>query len=301
MESLSLETDRFFSILNTIFSTLDIDEILTKVVREIQLILNADRCTLYMVDWENNELYSKVIQTDNLVEIRLPLKKSSISGYSAITKKTLNIKDAYNESELHSIDRELCFDKRWDRDSGYRTRSVLTMPIPLKMEDEIIGVFQALNKEGGFSDSDIKTMERFSSLLNIALRNALLYRAIEEEKKLKEYILDDIEEGVCILDTKKRVISASKFLEVMSGMRYPIETMVGENFFELFPNFVNTSLEEKVNEVLLHGFKKIVLLEVLVVKIIPYLDEKGRVKKLVLFFIPLEKKTIPSIEDENLF
>jgi transcriptional regulator with GAF, ATPase, and Fis domain len=301
MESLPLETDRFFGILNTIFSTLDIDEILTKVVREIQLILNADRCTLYMIDWENNELYSKVIQTDNLVEIRLPLKKSSISGYSAITKKTLNIKDAYDESELNSIDRELCFDKRWDRESGYRTKSVLTIPIPLKSEDKVIGVFQALNKDGGFSDSDIRTMEQLSYLLNIALHNALLYRAVEEEKRLKEYILDDIEEGVCILDTKKRIVSASKFLEVMSGMRYPVEKMVGKYFFELFPNFVNTSLDEKVNEVLLHGFKRIALLEVLLVKIIPYLDEKGRVKKLVLFFTPLEKKTISYLEGKNHF
>lgn len=301
MESLPVEKDNFFSLLNTIFSTLNIDEILTKVVREIQSILNADRCTLYLVDWKNNELYSKVIQTDNLVEIRLPIKKSSISGYSALTKKTINIKNAYDESELSSFDSELCFDKRWDRESGYRTKSVLVIPIPFKTEGEVIGVFQALNKKGGFSDSDVRTMEQFSYLLNIAIHNALLYKAIEEEEKLKEYILDNIEEGVCILDTNKRVLSASKFLEVMSGMRYSLQSMIGEYFFELFPNFAGTSLEEKINEVLIYGFKRIILLEILEVKIIPYLDDKNKVKKLVLFFTPLEKKRIHYSVEKNLF
>lgn len=301
MENLPLESDKFFGILNTIFSTLDIDQILTKVVREIQSILKADRCTLYLVDWDNNELYSKVIQTEDLVEIRLPIKKSSISGYSAITKRVVNIKDAYDESELSSYDRELCFDKKWDRESGYRTKSVLVMPIPFKTEGEVIGVFQALNKEGGFLDTDLITMEKFSYLLNIAIHNAFLYRAIKEEKKLKEYILDNIEEGVCILDTNKRVLSASKFLELISGMRYPVQSMIGEYFFELFPNFADTLLEEKVNEVLINGFKKIALLEILEVKIIPYLDDKGRVKRLILFFKTFEKKTFHYSKDNNLF
>jgi transcriptional regulator with GAF, ATPase, and Fis domain len=284
MKRLPLETDRFFGVLNTIFSTLNIDDILTKAVKEIQSILKADRCTLYLVDRENNELYSKVLQADSLVEIRVPIKKSSIAGYSAITKKILNIKDAYNDEELCTVDKELCFDRRWDKESGYRTESVLVMPIPVRTEDGVIGVFQALNKPGGFSDSDVATMEQFSYLLDIALNNALLYQAIEEEKRMKEYILDDIEEGVCILDTKKKILSASKFLEVMSGMRYPVQAMIGKYFFELFPNFSNTQLEEKINEVFLYGFKQIALLQVLEVKIIPYLDEKGRVKRLILIF-----------------
>ncbi len=290
MDQLPLETGNFFSILNTIFSTLNIDEILTTVVKEIQSILKADRCTLYLVDRESNELYSKVLQAESLIEIRLPLFKSSLAGYSAITKKIVNVKDAYDDAELKVIDRELFFDRRWDRESGYRTESILVMPIPVKTDGDVIGVFQALNKPDGFSDSDVSTMERLSYLLNIALNNTLLYQTIEDEKRLKEYILDDIEEGVCVLDINKRIISASKFLEFMSGMRYPVQKMIGEYFFELFPSFTNTQLEEKINEVLLYGFRRIALLEVLEVKIIPYLDDNRKVKRLILIFTPLERK-----------
>jgi len=284
MEQLALKKDKFFDLLNTILSTLNIDEILTIVVREIRAILGADRCTLFLIDRDNNDLYSKVLQADNLVEIRVSLTKKSLAGYTAITGNLLNIKDAYNESELKSIDNELCFDKKWDEKSGYRTKSVLVIPVPLKAKQNLVAVFEALNKPDGFSTSDVNTMEQLAYLLGIAVNNALLYQTIEEEKKLREYIIDDIEEGICILDTKKRIISVNKFLEVMSGMRYSTDAMAGKLFFELFPNFANTILEEKVNEVILYGFKKIALLEVLEVKIIPYLDNKGRVKSLVLTF-----------------
>jgi len=290
MEQLPLKTGKFFRILHSLFSTLNIDEILTTMVKEIQSILKADRCTLYLVDRERNELYSKVLQAETLAEIRIPLTKGSIAGYSAITKKIVNVIDAYDDMELRHIDRELCFDKRWDRESGYRTRSVLATPVPVKTNGDVIGIFQALNKPGGFSGADMAAMERLSYLLNITVHNALLYQAIEDEKKLKEYILDDIDEGVCILDTKKKIISASKFLEVMSGLRCPVQQMTGKYFFELFPSFKNTSLDEKIDEVLLHGLKRLVLLEVLEVKIIPYLDDKGIVKRLIIIFSPLEQK-----------
>jgi transcriptional regulator with GAF, ATPase, and Fis domain len=299
MEQPTLETAKFFGILHTIFSTLNIDEILTRVVTEVQSILKADRCTLYLVDRERKELYSKVLQAESLMEIRVPLTKSSIAGYSAITGKIVNIKDAYDDLELKFIDRDLCFDMRWDKESGYRTKSVLAMPVPVKAEGNIIGVFQALNKVDGFSDSDVTAVKQLSYLLGIALNNALLYQTIEDERKLKEYIIDNTEEGVCILDMKKKIVSASKFLEVMSGLRCPVQRMTGEYFFELFPNFINTQIEEKMNEVLVYGFKKTVFLEVLEIKIIPYLDDKGRVKRLIVIFIPLEKKPFPHGEAKD--
>jgi len=281
---LALQPDKFFGILDTIISTLQIDELLTTVVLEIQAIIRADRCTLYLINRDSNELYSKVLQAKDLVEIRVPILKTSLAGYSATTGKLINVKDAYDDAELKSIDAELAFNKSWDQQSRYRTKSVLVVPIPHKSSEDIIGVFQALNSPDGFSDHDVQVMEQLAYLLGIAVNNALLYQTIEEEKKLREYIIDDIEEGICILDTKKRILSASKFLELMSGMRYTADMMVGENLFDLFPTFVGTELEEKIADVFRDGFKKIAQLAVLEIKIIPYTDEKGKVRKLILIF-----------------
>ncbi len=283
MEHLALSTEKFFSILDTILSTLDINTLLTTVVKEIQAIIGADRCTLYLINAEAHELYSKVLQADDLVEIRVPITKTSLAGFAATSGRVLNVKDAYNDAELKGIDSELSFDKTWDQQSGYRTKSVLVAPIPIKSAHNI-GIFQALNKDGGFDDNDLVIVDQLTYLLGIAVNNALLYQAIEEERRLREYIIDDIEEGICILDTKKRVISASKFLEVMSGMRYTAAAMQGESLFDLFPSFSGTELEEKMNEVFRDGFKKIAQLEVLEIKVIPYLDAKGAMTKLILIF-----------------
>lgn len=283
MVQFALSTQKFFDILDTILSTLNINTLLTTVVNEIQAILGADRCTLYLINAEARELYSKVLQADDLVEIRVPIAKNSLAGFAAISGRVITVKDAYDDAELQGIDPELSFDKTWDQKSGYRTMSVLVAPIPIKSV-HTIGIFQALNKDGGFDDNDIAIVNQLVYLLGIAVNNALLYQAIEEERRLREYIIDDIEEGICILDTKKRVISASKFLEVMSGMRYTSAAMQGENLFDLFPSFSGTELEEKMNEVFRDGFTKIARLEVLQIKIIPYLDDKGAMTKLILIF-----------------
>lgn len=283
MQKLCLSTDKFLSLLNTILSTLDINEILTTVVEEIRQLLNAERCTLYIIDKDNKELYSRVLQADNLVEIRVPMDKSSLAGYSAITGNPINICDAYNEASLKAIDSELRFDKRWDEKSGYRTKSILVVPVPVKTGN-IIGVFQALNKPGGFMPEDDEMMNQLAYLLGIAVSNAVLYQDIEEERLLREYIIDDIDEGICILDTKKKILSANKFLELMSGMRYTMNNMIGTDFFDIFPNFLGTELEKKINEVLIDGFKKIAALNMIEAKIIPYLNENGIVKKLIIIF-----------------
>lgn len=284
MKGFSLPKNRIFNILDTIVSTLDINRILTTVVGEIQAILGADRCTLYLIDKENAELYSKVLQADTLVEIRVPLIKESLAGFSAATGRILKVKDVYDGSELKRIDPDLRFDKKWDEKSGYRSRSLLVMPIYPKPGSNIVGVFQALNKPEGFTRADINTLKQLTYLLGIAVNNALFHQTINEEKILREYIINNVEEGICILDTKKRILSANSFLEVMSGRRYSTATMTGKNLFEIFPNFRNTQLEEKVEGALSNGFNMIALLEVLYVKIIPYLDEKAEVKRLVLIF-----------------
>ncbi|MBA4395617.1 MAG: pilus assembly protein, partial [Desulfobacca sp.] len=166
----------FLHLLDLILSTLQVDELLTTVIKEIQGILGADRCTLYLLDSKNQSLSSKVLQADNLIDIIVPVSKKSLSGYSAVTQKILNIHDAYDQDEITAIDPELIFDKSWDAKSGYRTRSVLVVPIPGKVRGQLIGVFQALNKPAGFSNSDQKVMKNMAYLLGIAIHNALLYQ-----------------------------------------------------------------------------------------------------------------------------
>jgi adenylate cyclase len=109
--------------------------------RSHQLVM-ADRSTLYLVDKPRHQLV--VMQGD--VDIRFGLDKG-LAGHVATSGKVVNIPDCYLDER---------FNREIDRKSGYRTKSMLCMPIPGKAENSIVGVLQVINRldDSGFSSGD---------------------------------------------------------------------------------------------------------------------------------------------------
>lgn len=167
LEHLQKENERLASLLDvaqTLSSEIDINELLFKIMEVVRNQLDADRCTVFLIDKERNELWSKVAQGVNR-EIRFPLDKG-IAGFVARTGQTLNIKDAYSDPR---------FNPEVDKKTGYKTRNLLTMPMHNK-QNEIIGVFQVLNKNKGvFTSEDEKLLQAISSIAASAIENAQLY------------------------------------------------------------------------------------------------------------------------------
>jgi len=145
-------------------STLDLDELLYRIMEVTREQLNADRCTVFLIDQERQELWSKVAMGVNQ-EIRFPMKKG-IAGHVARTGEILNIRDAYADPR---------FNPEVDKKTGYRTRNLLTMPMHNK-QNEIIGVFQVLNKkQGSFTEGDVELLKAIASIAATAVENASLY------------------------------------------------------------------------------------------------------------------------------
>ncbi len=82
-------------------------------------LLDADRCTLFLLDAERGELWSKVAEGSK--EIRVPVTKG-IAGHVVTTGELLNIKDAYQDSR---------FNPEIDKRTGYRTKRYELSFIPL--------------------------------------------------------------------------------------------------------------------------------------------------------------------------
>ncbi len=164
---LKRENERLASLLQvaeSLGSTIDLDELLFRVMEVVRERLNADRCTVFLIDHERNELWSKVA-LGLKQEIRFPIGKG-IAGHVARTGEVLNIPDAYADSR---------FNPEVDKKTGYRTRNLLTMPMYNK-RNEIIGVFQVLNKkEGPFTSDDEELLHAISSIAASAIENAQLY------------------------------------------------------------------------------------------------------------------------------
>lgn len=162
----------------TIAIETNIDSLLTIIAQQIQQALVADRCTVFLLDDETQELWSKVALGLEMQEIRFPATKG-LAGHVAMTGETINIKNAY-ESEY--------FNKEIDLQTGYKTRNILCMPIR-NLSHQIVGVFQVLNKlEGDFTQKDEDLLIAIGSSAGIAIENANLFnkqqKLIEEQKML---------------------------------------------------------------------------------------------------------------------
>ncbi len=158
----------------TVNSTIDSDELLDLILTAATTSLRADRGTLYLIDAITNELWSKVLKGNDLVEIRLSMGKG-LAGYVAKTGETVNIVDAYKDPR---------FNPEIDKKSGYKTHNVLCMPLRDK-EGKIAGVFQLLNKRGGtFTKEDEEFINALSVHAAIALENARLVKEIVQNERL---------------------------------------------------------------------------------------------------------------------
>jgi signal transduction histidine kinase len=155
-------------------SAIELDKVLTLILDVATQSIGADRGTLYLMDEAANELWSKVTQGSNMVEIRLPVGKG-LAGYVAKTGETVNIADAYKDPR---------FNPEIDKKSGYRTRNVLCMPMRNK-DGNIVGVFQFLNKrEGPFTSDDDAFIEALSVHAAIALENARMAKEMVQSERM---------------------------------------------------------------------------------------------------------------------
>ncbi len=160
-------------------STLDLRRLLGVILENALGIVDGDRGTVFLIDEEKQSLWSSVLKGNEDFEIHLPLGKG-IAGYVAATGDTLNIPDAYLDPR---------FNPDVDRASGYRTETILCMPMRNK-GGKIIGVFQLLNKhEGVFTAEDEEFLGALSVHAALAVENARLYEQERQKLALEKDLL----------------------------------------------------------------------------------------------------------------
>jgi signal transduction histidine kinase/putative methionine-R-sulfoxide reductase with GAF domain len=205
-----------------ISSAQEVDAILPKIMKKVTQLMKADRSTFYIVDAQRGELWSKVLEGEQAVTIRLRVGEG-IAGWVAQTAQVLNLEDAHADAR---------FDRSWDQSSGYRTKSLLCMPI-LNRELRVIAVIQCLNKQDRrrFNEEDEELLHCIGGQCAIALEGAVLYdellqknRALQraEERTRRAHseleLLYDIEQRIAdspdlhalATDTLERVCSTLK-------------------------------------------------------------------------------------------
>ena len=149
-------------------SEIDLDALLTLIMENITLLMEADRSTLYLLSEDENTLWSRMAQGNVMNEIRLKVGEG-LAGWVASSGEIINIPDAYTDDR---------FQPAIDQQTGYRTRSILCLPMRNHF-GEIIGVVQVLNKTGGVFDKDDESLlEALASQAAVAIENTKLYQSV---------------------------------------------------------------------------------------------------------------------------
>lgn len=224
-------------IARTISAEISLDTLLKTIAEQTKLALDADRCTVFLLDKEKKELWSKVALGMESEEIRFPIAKG-LAGHVIKTGETINIKNAYTDSR---------FNKEIDIQTGYKTNNILCMPIR-NIKFEIIGVFQVLNKfNGDFTKQDEDLLLTIGSSAGIALENTRLFNSqqtmIEEQKQLFLSFIDTLAASI---DARDKITSGH-------SLRVKMYSKIISN--EL--NFSPKQIEEIEQAAMLHDIGKI--------------------------------------------
>ncbi|MGF1458132.1 MAG: diguanylate cyclase [Leptolyngbyaceae cyanobacterium] len=175
-------------------SGLTLESTLERVMQEAQHLLEADRGTIWLVNHDRQDLWTRLPDTQGAIaEVRIPIGEG-YAGQVAQTKTTLNIPfDLYERPDSKTA-------QRIDQASGYRTYSLLCMPV-FDTHGDLIAVTQLVNKrhsgaaakasapgsdddiptcfQTSFSDDDEFFMLAFNIHAGVAIERALLYESLE--------------------------------------------------------------------------------------------------------------------------
>lgn len=184
--------DLLFSYMPKIAAERKMDNLLVIMANMGRSIVLADRCSLWLTDTEKQEMWTKVAH--GVSELRIPMSAGFV-GWSVKNARPLLIEDAYLDPR---------FDRRSDEKTHYRTTSVMTVPL-FDSQGEVMGVFQAINKQGDvkvFSKQDLERLALTAVYSAKTVESARLTAALEDSKEELEatqeeliHILGDVSES----------------------------------------------------------------------------------------------------------
>jgi len=177
-------------VVSSITSEIKLDPLLEKILAAATQLLGADRGALFLYDATSNELWSRVAGGEGSGVIRFPAGVG-IAGECFTTGNCINIDDAYRDPR---------FNQAVDKDTGYRTRNILCMPIATRGGNKV-GVMEILNKkDGAFTAGDQRRLEALCAQAAVSIENAQLFEDVSDSRNYNESILRSMSNGVVTLN-----------------------------------------------------------------------------------------------------
>ena len=251
-------------------SSLDLEETLKKVMDEAKTLMQADRSTLWILDREKHQLWTKLPINGQLQELRVSMGEG-FAGQVAMSGEPVLIPfDLYDHPNSAKS-------KETDKRTGYRTCSMLCMPV-FNADGELIAVTQLINKKkqgietpydpatypeapecwrASFNRNDQEFMKAFNIQAGVALQNAKLFATVKQQEQTQRDILRSLSNGVISTDKEGKVIAANERAKKLLGLAegatlegQPVTSLiqVDKADFEKWFDSVLTATDEKSSQ-----------------------------------------------------
>jgi signal transduction histidine kinase len=183
-EAVRRQGERFAAIVEVgsqISAARDVDQLLTTVMDRLTTLVQAEAATLFMLDREKNELWSRVLKGSSLKELRVPLDQG-LAGYTFRQGKVVMLGNAYEDQR---------FNPEVDRRSGFKTRSIISAPLK-HLGGRVLGVLQVLDRRvDAFTPEDRALVEGIALQIAAVLDNVLL---LEDVKANRDQLAQRVQE-----------------------------------------------------------------------------------------------------------
>ncbi len=180
--------NRLLALVEQLGNIKDLDALLDRVLLEARRLTSADAGSIFLVNSTDNKILNfSYIHNDTLFTSpinkyiyssqTLPINNKSIAGYVALTGEPVILDDVYDIPP----DRSFGFNRAFDIKSGYRTKSVMAVPLKTS-RDKIVGVLQIINALSAekdfvtFTKTDELVVNYFANNAAVAIERAMMTR-----------------------------------------------------------------------------------------------------------------------------
>jgi len=246
----------------------DLDRLLDLILSKARELLSAEAGSIYLLTGEDDRRELLFAHTQNALvnlpfhRISMPVSRQTLAGFVALDRETLNLPDVYRIP----ADAPYRFNDSFDRQAGYRTASMLVVPM-LDTEGEVLGVLQLINRqegEGGrigvFSPADQDLAQSLAGQAAVAVKNAQL--RLEIEQLFEGFVAA----SVTAIEARDPVTSghSGRVADLTVGLAEAVNATPNGTYGDLC--FTDRQLREIRYASLLHDFGKVGVREQVLVK-----------------------------------
>ncbi|UZO82167.1 GAF domain-containing protein [Aquimarina sp. ERC-38] len=284
-EKVQYNFSKLLEVFTSISSELELNALIPLIINKAAEITGADRSSFFLLDKETNELWTLFAKgLDNEV-VRT---RKGIVAKVAATGKPCIINDPYHHSD---------FDPSIDKQTGYRTTSIISVPVFDKYQ-QILGVVQAINKkEGVFSKDDLHILNGFASQIRIAIQNAELFDQAHSMKNYLNMLIQNLDYGIVTVDKLNRVRTVNHVFTSIF-LTYNTTNVINKTVDNLISPFkelmsygketLQTGKKVYKNEIKVNiGNRKTLTLNI---SVLPMVDTKGEIIGVIHVFNDISKE-----------